>query len=196
MIKIVLIRHSKTEGNLHGRYIGKTDEHLCYEGVSLAYSKKFPDVEKVYSSPLKRCIETSKIIYKELEPLIFQNLRECDFGDFENKNYKELTGNEDYQNWIDSNGTLPFPNGESTEEFKERSINGFNDVIHDMINMKISDAALVVHGGTIMSILDKYSYPNKDFYCWQVDNCCGYLIEIDDKLWINDEKKIMILSSI
>ena len=196
MIKIVLIRHSKTEGNLKGRYIGRTDEHLCNEGVYLAECKSFTQVSHIYSSPLKRCIETAGIIYSGLEPVIIDELRECDFGDFENKNYKELNGNEYYQKWIDSNGTLPFPNGEDTEELKKRSILGFDKMVQDMIDNNISEAAAVVHGGTIMSILDKYSYPNKEFYCWQVGNCCGYLIEINENLWIKNYKKIKILSDI
>ena len=193
MIKIVLIRHSKTIGNLYGRYIGKTDEHLCEEGVILAQSKIFPQVSHIYLSPLKRCIETADIIYKELNPIIIDELRECDFGDFENKNYKDLSGNRDYQKWIDSNGSIPFPNGENPEEFKKRSIIGFDKVVEDIIENKINDAAIIAHGGTIMSILDKYSYPNKDFYCWQVGNCCGYIIEINDKLWIKGDKKVKVL---
>ena len=31
-MRVVLIRHSKTAGNLKGRYIGTTDEPLCEEG--------------------------------------------------------------------------------------------------------------------------------------------------------------------
>ena len=196
MIKIALIRHSKTEGNLHGRYIGKTDENLCNEGIIITKNKEFPKAEQVYSSPLKRCVETSKIIYNYCEPLIFDDLRECDFGDFENKKYKDLDGNEDYQKWIDSNGSMPFPNGENTEAFKRRSIRGFDKVIRNIIDNKINNAAIIVHGGTIMSILDKYSHPNKEFYCWQVDNCCGYLIEIDKALWIKNNKRVNVLESI
>ena len=196
MLKIALIRHSKTEGNLKGRYIGKTDEHLCEEGIKLAKYKKFPQVSHIYLSPLKRCIETSKIIYGELKFKIVDELRECNFGDFENKNYKELNGNEDYQKWIDSNGKMPFPNGENTEEFKERSIRGFDKVVYDIIKNKLNDVSIIAHGGTIMSILDRYSYPNKEFYCWQVDNCCGYLIEIDEQLWVNYHRKVKVLGKI
>lgn len=196
MVKIALIRHSKTEGNLRGRYIGRTDEHLCNEGVYLARCKTFTQVSHIYSSPLKRCIETAEIIYSGLKPLIIDELKECDFGDFENKNYKELAGNDDYQKWIDSNGILPFPNGENTEEFKKRSTRGFDKVVQHMIDNNVCEAAAVVHGGTIMSILDKYSYPNKEFYCWQVKNCCGYLIEINKDMWIKKDKKIKVLCAI
>lgn len=196
MIRIALIRHSKTLGNVYGRYIGKTDEHLCDEGISLIKSKEFPKVEAVYTSPLLRCIETSKIIYPGLKPVVFEDLRECDFGDFENKNYKELEGNMDYQKWIDSNGKLPFPNGEDTEQFRKRSINGFNKVINDAINRNIKSLALVVHGGTIMSILDRYSYPHKDFYNWQVKNCCGYVVEINEDVCCMEDIKATIVTLI
>ncbi len=86
-MRVVLIRHSKTAGNLKGRYIGTTDEPLCEEGIRLLEGKTYPTAELVYVSPMKRCRETASLIYPTLtqreEPL----LRECDFGDFENKNY-------------------------------------------------------------------------------------------------------------
>lgn len=196
MIRIAIIRHSKTMGNIYGRYIGRTDEHLCKEGILLVKSKEFPKAEAVYTSPLLRCIETSKLIYPYLEPVIIEDLRECDFGDFENKNYKELDGNIDYQKWIDSNGKLPFPNGEDTECFKKRSIEGFKKVINDAAAKNIKLLAVVAHGGTIMSILDKYSYPHKDFYEWQVKNCCGYVIEINEDMKCADDIKATIVTLI
>ena len=116
-MRVVLIRHSKTAGNLKGRYIGTTDEPLCEEGIRLLEGKTYPAAELVYVSPMKRCRETASLIYPTLtqreEPL----LRECDFGDFENKNYLELNGNPDYQAWVDSGGTLPFPGGEKPGGF-------------------------------------------------------------------------------
>ena len=35
MIQLYLIRHSMTAGNLKKRYIGRTDESLCPEGIVL-----------------------------------------------------------------------------------------------------------------------------------------------------------------
>ena len=42
MIKIALIRHSKTKGNIEKRYIGSTDESLCKEGIDLINQNPFP----------------------------------------------------------------------------------------------------------------------------------------------------------
>ncbi len=183
MIKIILIRHSKTQGNLEGRYIGTTDEHLCKEGIDILKAKSYPKVQAVYCSPMLRCMETAKIIYEDLRCTVNRDLRECAFGDFENKNYEELKSNDYYQKWIDSNGTLPFPNGEDSYSFRKRSVAAFDEVINDIINKKINVGAIIVHGGTIMSILDKYSYPHKEFYNWQAKNGCGYSFEINDEEW-------------
>lgn len=48
-----------------------------------------------------------------------------DFGAFEGHNYQELAGDPAYQRWIDSGGTLPFPEGESREEFIRRNVAGY-----------------------------------------------------------------------
>ena len=86
-MKIILIRHGMTEGNLKRRYIGTTDEDLintdCLKG-------DYPKCERVVASPLKRCIQTAEYIYPNVDIEICDKLKECDFGDFENKSYEDL----------------------------------------------------------------------------------------------------------
>lgn len=185
MIKLWLIRHGMTEGNRYGRYIGVTDEPLCPEGRLMLERVSYPAPEMVFSSPLLRCRETAGILFPEKELQIIPDLAECDFGDFENKNYKELSGNEDYQAWIDSNGTLPFPGGESREEFRERSLRGFDLAAAKCIEEKKNCAALVIHGGTIMNIMAEYGIPARSFYDWHVKNGGGYLVEFEETEWQN-----------
>ena len=188
MAELILIRHGKTAGNLLGRYIGsRTDEPLCDEGREGLAGKQLPEVERLYVSPMKRCVETAEILWpgfdrKEMQKVT--DLRECDFGDFENKNYKELSGNGDYQAWIDSNGTLPFPNGESMDAFKSRCLEAFARIVEDVSGAEqewiasgktgIFRAGIVVHGGTIMAILEQYGYPKAAYFDYQVKNGCGY----------------------
>ena len=116
-------------------------------------------------------------------------LAECDFGEFENKNYKELADNPHYQEWIDSNGTLPFPGGESKEACADRNLKGFEEVLEICRNEEITEAALVVHGGTIMNIMEAYALPKKAFYEWHVGNGDGYQVELDPKKWKDAERK-------
>ena len=113
MLKIWLIRHGMTEGNRHQRYIGVTDEALCPEGAELLNNFSYPAVQTVFVSPLRRCRETAEILFPGQKVRIIDQLAECDFGEFENKNYKELSGDPRYQAWIDSNGMMAFPGGES-----------------------------------------------------------------------------------
>ena len=61
----------------------------------------YPKVQAVYVSPLKRCVQTAEILFPGEPVHIIEELAECDFGEFENKNYKELEGNPHYQEWID-----------------------------------------------------------------------------------------------
>ena len=188
MAELMLIRHGKTAGNLLGRYIGsRTDEPLCDEGREGLAGKKLPEVERLYVSPMKRCVETAEILWPGFDRKKMQkvtDLRECDFGDFENKNYKELSGNGDYQAWIDSNGTLPFPNGESMDAFKSRCLEAFARIVEEVSGAEqewiasgktgIFRAGIVVHGGTIMAILEQYGYPKAAYFDYQVKNGCGY----------------------
>jgi alpha-ribazole phosphatase len=193
-MKAVLIRHSKTEGNLLGRYIGTTDEPLCPEGVDLLLKKKYPSVEFVYVSPMKRCRETASLIYPGVPQIVVETLKECDFGEFENKNYRELSGNPAYQAWVDSGGTLPFPKGESREAFTERCQKGFLTAVEDALQKKAEKIGIVAHGGTIMSILSRFAKPEKSFYDWQVKNGRGILVEIPETFLF--EKSVFVLEEI
>ena len=175
MIKLWLIRHGKTEGNKLSRYIGTTDEPLCQEGTEFLHKMDYPKVQAVYVSPLKRCVQTAE---------------------FENKNYKELEGNPHYQEWIDSNGTLPFPGGESREGFKSRNLRGFDRVVSGCIRSHVAEAALVIHGGTIMNIMEEYADIQKPFYEWHVRNGGGYEVELDENLWKNGRKQLRVNSAI
>lgn len=183
MIKIWLIRHGMTEGNLKGRYIGRTDEHLCQEGKKALSELSYPVPDGLFISPMIRCRETAEILFPGKKFRIMDQLSETDFGDFENKNYRELAGNPDYQAWIDSGGNLPFPGGESREAFRERTLEGFQKVIAICSGENLQSAALIVHGGTIMTLMEAWGRPERDFYSWHVKNGHCYMTETDETLW-------------
>ncbi|MDD6255169.1 MAG: histidine phosphatase family protein [Eubacteriales bacterium] len=195
MREIVLIRHGATAGNLEKRYIGSaTDEPLCSEGIevvrSLIKRGRYPEAAEdalVITSPLRRCVETAGLIYPGVERTEAENLRECDFGRFEYKNYEELDGDSDYQAWIVSGGTLPFPGGEDPEEFKARSRNAFMDAVRD--NRERSQLIFVVHGGTVMSVMSSFAKPHREYFDSCVSNGRGFICDIagDGTLYVNGE---------
>lgn len=185
-MKIIFIRHGKTAGNLEKRYIGVTDEPLCDAGICELKSISYPDCDIVISSPMKRCMQTAEIVYPDKKIIVADNLKECDFGDFEGRNYLELSENPDYQRWIDSGGTIKFPNGENPSDFKKRCTSAFDKMVSEYGEDTV--LAFVVHGGTIMSVLEKYAYPKGGYYDFQVENAHGYLTEFDGEKIIISEK--------
>lgn len=180
-MKIYLIRHGMTEGNTKKRYIGTTDEHLCDRGVCELESKRKwyafrPDMLLV--SPLLRCRQTADILFPGVEQQIVEGLRECDFGDFENKNYQELSGNADYQKWVDNGGKIPFPGGEDPAAFQNRCVQAFLETEKKLqTSLRPDDCAVfVIHGGTIMSIMDRVGIPKKTYFDYMLGNGEGYLL--------------------
>ena len=132
MIRLYLIRHGQTPGNKLQRYIGTTDEPLSTEGKEFLEKLTYPMPEALYVSPLCRCVETAGILFPGKSFHIIEELSECDFGEFENKNYKELSGNQDYQRWIDSNGTLPFREEKVEKRLSTGALQDFRRLSHSV----------------------------------------------------------------
>ena len=178
-IKLVMIRHGATKSNKEYRYLGITDESLSWEGKQVLNEKRnrYPKTDYIFSSPMKRCMETAEILYPNQDIMTIQEWSEMNFGDFEGKNYVELQRNEFYQKWIDSHGTLPFPGGESREDFIERCKQGFYHMIQQLV--EVSDinrgitVGLILHGGTIMSLLSHFY--QGEYFDYQVANGGGYI---------------------
>lgn len=176
-MKVIFIRHGKTEGNKYKRYIGSTDEPLCEEGIAELGTVKYPECDILVSSPMARCRQTAEIIYPDMDYSVCENFRECDFGMFEGKNYTELADVPEYQKWIDGNAEDPFPDGEDPYDFRRRCVCEFEKLAASVPEK--CTAALIVHGGVIMSVLEKYAYPQKAFYEWSTENGHGYITEFD-----------------
>ena len=179
-MKVYLIRHGRTKGNLEHRYVGSTDEGLLKEEAERIRQIRgvYPEPELLFVSPKKRCIETAALLYPDQKPQVISNLRECDFGVFEYKNYKELQGNAAYQAWIDSGGLLAFPDGESRELFQKRCVNSFEQCCRQAKEKHAASIGFVVHGGTIMAVLDHFSDPHRYYFEWQVKKIEGFSCEL------------------
>ena len=215
MREIYLIRHGKTAGNMEKRYVGSTDEPLCEAGVCEINERRnillrsfLPEnkrdgmpqskaacagdglPETVYVSPMLRCRQTAELLFPNAAQEVVSDFREMDFGQFEYKNYEELSGDARYQAFIDSGGKLDFPEAEPQKQFRERVCSAFaHCVIRERKwhvagdeNFKSDEQGeslvFVVHGGTIMAVMEAFARPQRDYFDWQVDAVCGYRCEI------------------
>lgn len=192
-LSCIFIRHGKTKGNIEKRYTGcRTDEDLCDIGVDEIKNSFLKDLDiklakRVFASPMKRCTMTAKLLFPESELVTVEDFKEIDFGEFENKNYEELKGNEAYQKWIDSNGTLAFLGGESQEEFILRTVKAFKNIIFSVDEDEDGIIPFVFHGGNIMAIMSVLL--KEDYFSFQI--FCGEAYIVD---FLIDEEKIDVLS--
>ena len=87
---IYIIRHAKSIANENGLFGGITDYELSKEGLqqadNLAIRLKNYEIDNIYSSPLKRAIQTitPTSVMKNKKIIIVDDLREINVGTWEN----------------------------------------------------------------------------------------------------------------
>ena len=196
---VYLIRHALTQGNLEGRYIGQTDEELCREGLEQLeamkndYGYPYPDV--VFTSGLKRCKQTAAILYPDKTPIEMRGFEECDFGEFEGHTADELEPYEEFSQWLSGGEDARPLNGESNKEFAERVCNCFNKTVEGLIKTGTQKAAIITHGGVIMTILSAFGLPELPMTEWLCPSACGYTIRITPSLW-SKIRKVEVINEI
>lgn len=187
---IHFIRHGDISETLKGKYIGTTDVPLSEEGKAklLEYDSKFiyPGTQVVFTSPLKRCTETARIIYPQQNPIVIEQLSECSFGEWENKTAEELKDNPDFQKWLAASTKVKPPRGESGADFTRRVCEIFEQIVEGMMKTGHKEAVVVTHGGVIMTLLAVYGLPQAKPFDWIMDNGFGYSVRINPMLWQRD----------
>ena len=185
--RIQLFRHGITQGNIDGRYIGITDLPLCDKGISELDEKTekffYPQPDRIYTSPLKRCVGTAAVLYPERSARLVTELREMNFGDFENKKAVELMNREDYKQFLKGGLDNPPPNGESLRKVVERSFEGIDFIIEDMMKNGYRTASVITHGGIIMNLLSCFGLPKKNPLEFNCDFGEGFEIFVTAQLW-------------
>ena len=110
-----------------------------------------------------------------------------DFGLYEGKTLDELQNDETFIAWSrDSMHNAP-PEGEDGLTFIRRVIKGLDDVFKDMMANDVHNAALVIPGGMIMSMLALMGFPRHPMGEWECDAGAGYTIVMTPELWSRDK---------
>ena len=178
-MQVILLRHGLTAGNLEKRYIGSTDEPLCEEGRrQLEKAGVYKDVREVYCSPMKRALQTADILFPNAQTVQINDLKEMDFGVFEGRTADEMREDEDYRTWVDSGCILPCPGGEDMKSFNKRTCEAFSSIVSQASGSNESRIIIVAHGGSIMSIMDGFAMPKRDYYSWHTENGGGYRAQL------------------
>ncbi len=199
---IYLIRHGQTNYNKQSRLQGQTDIDLNEQGRLLAgitgEALKNIKFDYIISSPLKRAMETARIIIRKKEVPIIEESRvqEIGFGDYEglcfgiegynipNPDFKHFfTAPDQYQ--------VP-PRGESFENIIKRT----GEFLHDLINTpSYQNKTILVstHGCALKAILANIKkVPVSEFWGEGVHkNCAVSILKAENgKIEIVEEGKI------
>jgi alpha-ribazole phosphatase len=190
--RINFIRHGITQANLEGLYVGRTDHELCTEGIrqliNLRENCLYPEVQRIYSSPLTRCVQTAGILYPDQDPVIVEGLVELDFGEFDGKTAEELENHPLFAKWLSGDPEVDPPFGENQQAFGRRICAGFEKIIDGMLKSGIESTAVVTHGGVIMQLMARYALPEASAHEWITPSGCGYTLSITPSVWMNGRK--------
>lgn len=185
---IHLLRNMPCEGNLEGRYIGRTESPLAESSVAQLLDLKrkcgYPQAAAFYASPSIRCVDTLKLLYPRAEPEVILEMAECDFGDWENRTAEELKDEPGFTNWLSTGGQTAPPNGESSAVFVQRVCRGFEMLVQNLMARGNTSAVLVTHAGVISTVLAAYGLPRAQPYEWMCPPGCGYTVRITPSLWM------------
>jgi len=125
---ILLARHGETDWNREGRFQGHADPPLNATGraqaAELAAELKAVGIAAVYSSPLRRALETAQAVAAEhgLDPVAVDALREVDVGSWQGLTRVEIETQfpEQFARWLDYD--QGWEDGESYEEMGRRAV--------------------------------------------------------------------------
>lgn len=189
---IYLIRNGMTAESSAGKYIGHTDVPLSEDGerqlLQMKEDYEYPDVDVVFTSPLKRCVRTAQLLYPETDAIPMRDLIECNFGEFEGKTAEELENHPVFPQWLAGEDGVEPPFGESNHDFQVRVCDGFARIVEGLIKTGTTRAAIVTHGGVIMTLLAAFGLPEAPMHEWMMPEGCGYTVRVTPFLWSRGQK--------
>ena len=152
MTTILLARHGETDWNREGRFQGHADPPLNRTGraqaVDLSVALMAEQLAAVYSSPLRRALETAEVLAAShgLEPVPVDDLREVDVGSWSGLTRAEVEERfpAQFARWLDYG--QGWEDGETYEEMGRRAV----DALLRLAAAHDGERVLAVtHGGPI-----------------------------------------------
>ena len=151
--KITLLRHGKT--GLSGKYVGSLDVALSDSGRDqielLGKRIDTYSYEKIFSSTMLRCRQSSEILFPNRTVCYDNSLREVNFGRWEGKTFQEIskTDSDLVDLWNSEGMDYCFPDGECINDFTNRV-----HLFADRLKLCSENNIIVIsHGGVIRTLL-------------------------------------------
>jgi len=186
MTKILLTRHGHVQGIEPERFRGREPLELTERGraQAAAVARRIADgwrVRKIYTSPMKRCVDTAAAIAKACgaPAEICDDLNDIDYGAWQFKmlTYAKKADPDLFAAWFATPQLVRFPNGESLQDVAARAADALRFVLarhpHDTI-------ALVGHDSlNRVLLLQLLGLPLAAYRRIAQSPCCLNEIDID-----------------
>jgi broad specificity phosphatase PhoE len=135
--RLILIRHGETDWNVEGRYQGQADPPLNQRGLAqahqLAQKLRGVGLDVLYSSPLRRALQTAQILAEALDvPLHTEpRLMEIHQGEWQTLLYTEIAARypELFDRWQTEPWTVTLPGGENIAQVQERVYAAVDEIL-------------------------------------------------------------------
>ena len=179
-MKVYFVRHGQSVNNVRGFWTGWMDVDLTEQGILDAkVAGAFLDgikFDKVYSSDLKRAVDTAKYAIPDCEPIATELLREINVGSIAGKSLSVISDEE--RAHLPTIGYKNF-GGESNEEFRAR----ISEFLKSLEQKNFENVAVFAHAGVLRGAariaLDTY-IPMKNMAC---NNCTVAILEYINGAW-------------
>ncbi len=143
---IILVRHGQTEWNRVERFRGRYDIPLNSTGLKQAqltarYIPKRWKPVAVYCSPLKRAMQTAKVIAEEFHLSAFptDGLIDIDYGSWQGLTPEEVENQwpELLSDWYETPDAVKIPEGETLKQVGNRAMSTIDEMIDRHRNQQI-----------------------------------------------------------
>ena len=176
MITILLIRHGETAWNKEEIFRGRADIELNETGLRqaqlLAEYLKDEKIAAVYSSPLKRALQTAKKIasYQNLKVTISPELNDFDFGKWQGLPLESVKRDFPviFDEWLNHPHLVKIPEAENLEEVRKRALSLINRVKNGNPGTIALVSHRVINKVLICALL---GLDNSHFWNIDVDTC-------------------------
>jgi broad specificity phosphatase PhoE len=137
MTRVYLVRHGQTAWNRELRFRGRADIPLNENGhkqaSAIADTLKDKGINAIYTSPLRRSIETAQPVAEslQLEIVPAQELIDINYGEWEGLTYDEVRQRYAtvYRQWEVRPDLVTFPRGERLDDVRERAFSAFTEIV-------------------------------------------------------------------
>jgi broad specificity phosphatase PhoE len=182
MAELILIRHGETGWNVEKIYRGRTDVNLDEVGIKQAqllgkYLSNW-ELEAIYSSPLKRALDTANFVarYQKIGVQVTDGLIDFDYGEWQSLPEQEAKSLYPtlHNEWHNNPHKVKMPGGESLEDVRERAIGVVNDALS-----KYQGCVVLVSHRVVNKVLICFLLGLDNSYFWNIKQDVGGITIFD-----------------